>query len=63
MSNPESGKYLRNELAGLQSYKVGRFRIIYRKSLNIIELISIGPRKNIYQETARLIKRKRSNGK
>lgn len=57
LSNPESGKYLKDELSGLQSYKVGKLRIIYRKSSNIIELISIGPRKNIYQETARLIKR------
>lgn len=57
LSNPETGKYLKNELAGLQSYRISRFRIIYRKSSKIIELVAIGPRKNIYIETAELIKK------
>ncbi|NIR13791.1 MAG: type II toxin-antitoxin system RelE/ParE family toxin, partial [Desulfobacterales bacterium] len=31
LSNPNRGKSLRNELEGLRSFRVGRFRIIYRK--------------------------------
>jgi mRNA-degrading endonuclease RelE of RelBE toxin-antitoxin system len=56
--NPDIGKSLRDELAGLKSYRVSTFRIIYRVSFqNFIELIAIGPRKIIYEETYRLIKK------
>lgn len=61
LEKPESGKYLKDELAGLQSYRVSKFRIIYRKSSNIIELITVGPRKTIYRETAKLIKKNPEN--
>ena len=55
--NPECGKTLRMELAGLLSYRVGRFRIIYRSGEeNVIELVAIGPRKTIYEETYRLLR-------
>jgi mRNA interferase RelE/StbE len=57
--NPEEGKALRDELAGLRSMKAGRFRIVYRVRRNIIEVIAVGPRTRIYEETARLIKRER----
>lgn len=52
---PDCGKPLKLELAGLRSYRVGRFRIIYRLDLDIIELVAVGPRKTIYEETYRLI--------
>jgi len=52
------GKALRDELAGLRSYRVGRFRIIYRViSGPYIDIVTVGPRKRIYQETYRLIRR------
>ena len=52
LSNPHVGKSLKEDLEGLLSYRVGRFRIIYRiASKRIIELIAIGPRKTIYEET------------
>ena len=58
IDNPESGKALREELEGLNSYRVGTFRVIYRISeKNIIEIIAIGPRKNIYHETYRIVSR------
>ena len=58
MQNPFSGKQLKLELAGLRSYKVGRFRIVYRIDLdNTIELVAIGPRKTIYEQTYRLLSR------
>ena len=56
--NPDIGKSLREELTGLKSYRVSTFRIIYRiSSQNCIDLIAIGPRKTIYEETYRLIKK------
>jgi mRNA interferase RelE/StbE len=58
INNPDIGKSLRGELTGLKSYRVSSFRIIYRiSSRQSIELIAIGPRKTIYEETYRLIKK------
>ena len=55
---PESGKRLKDELKGLKSYRIGRFRLIYRISTdNLIEIVAIGPRKTIYEETIRMIKK------
>jgi mRNA interferase RelE/StbE len=53
-----SGKPLQDELASLRSLRVGRFRIIYRVGPgHTIELVSIGPRRTIYEETLRLLRR------
>ena len=58
LSDPDRGKSLRNELEKLRSFRVGRFRIIYRKpSEGIIDIVAIGPRKYIYEETYRLVKK------
>ena len=55
---PEAGKSLKDELKGLKSYPISRFRIIYRlPSKRIIDVIAIGPRKTIYEETYRLIRK------
>jgi mRNA interferase RelE/StbE len=59
LGNPNEGKGLRDELAGLRSMRVSRFRIVYRVRRNIIEILAVGPRTRIYEETARLIKRER----
>ncbi|MFI5305369.1 MAG: type II toxin-antitoxin system RelE/ParE family toxin [Nitrospiria bacterium] len=56
-STPEVGKTLRDDLAGLRSFLVSRFRIIYRISGRTIEIIAVGPRERIYEETYRLIKK------
>ena len=50
--DPYGGKALRNELQGLRSYRVGRFRIIYRLRKDI-EVVAFGPRDAIYVETYR----------
>ena len=56
IDDPIVGKSLRDELKSLKSFKVSRLWIIYRKSSkNIIEIIAIGPRKTIYEETYRMI--------
>jgi mRNA interferase RelE/StbE len=57
LENPNAGKALKSDLSGLYSLRIGRFRIIYKFLENEITLITIGPRKTIYQETARLIQK------
>ena len=56
MTDPFVGKALTDEVIGLCSYRVSRFRIIYRLGRDKqIEIIAIGPRERIYEETYRLI--------
>ena len=58
LTEPESGKSLKDDLVGLKSYRISRFRIIYRvSSKQIIDIVAIGPRTTIYEETYRIIKR------
>ena len=58
ISDPTNGRALKDELAGLFSYRVKRFRIIYRiEPGKQIEIVTIGPRKYIYEETFRIISR------
>jgi mRNA interferase RelE/StbE len=58
MTEPESGKSLKDELEGLKSYGISRFRIIYRiSSKQTIDFVAVGPRKTIYEETYRIIKK------
>lgn len=62
VADPTLGKSLRDELKGLKSFQVSRFRIIYRiSSKRVIELIAIGPRKTIYEETYRIIKKEKGD--
>jgi len=58
-SPSKEGKALRDGLKGLRRFRVGKIRIVYRLTKNVIEIVSIGPRKTIYEETYRLLKRKR----
>jgi len=58
VTDPESDKSLKDELEGLKSYRISRFRIIYRiSSKQIIDIAAVGPRKTIYEETYRIIKK------
>lgn len=58
LSDPRSGKALKEELAGLWSFRVSRFRIIYRmRSTQQIEIVAFGPRERIYEETFKLIRK------
>ena len=57
---PALGKELRDDLHGLRSLRVGRFRIIYRMGeRRVIELVTIGPRRTVYEEAVRLLRRGR----
>ena len=57
LSNPNEGKVLKGELAGLRSFRVGRLRIIYRVERNVVEIVAIGPRERIYEETFLILKK------
>ncbi len=58
LSDPRSGKALKEELAGLWSFRVSRFRIIYRmRGAKQIEIVAVGPRERIYDETFKLIRK------
>lgn len=49
--NPDLGKQLVGPLKGLRSLRIGNYRVIYKKDLQIITIIvlAIGHRKNIYK--------------
>ncbi|MBI3344116.1 MAG: type II toxin-antitoxin system RelE/ParE family toxin [Gammaproteobacteria bacterium] len=58
LSDLSSGKALKEELSGLWSFRVSRFRIIYRmRGAQQIEIIAVGPRERIYEETFKLIRK------
>ena len=57
VEQPTVGKPLKEELAGLRSYRIGRFRIVYRISRDhSIEVVALGPRRDIYEETYRRVR-------
>ena len=59
VADPSAGKALRAELTGLRSLRVGRIRVVYRESQDAIEIVAVGPRDRIYEETLRLVRRER----
>ena len=57
-ADPHAGKSLKEELEGLRSFRIGRHRVIYRVQQNDqIEIIAVGSRESIYEETYRLLKK------
>jgi len=63
LPDPASGKALRDDLAGLRSFKVGRIRVVYKVSKTEVQVVAIGPRSRIYEETSRLVRQERPSGK
>jgi len=59
LADPDCGKPLEGELKGLGSLRVARYRVIYRPDDAGAEVVAIGPRSTIYEETARHILRDR----
>jgi len=56
LEDPSAGKSLKEELKGLRSFRVSRFRIVYRiAEPKEIQIVAIGPRDRIYEETYRII--------
>ena len=55
-TDPNSGKTLHDDLEGYRSLRLGKFRVIYRMGARKeIEIVAVGPRRTIYEETVRLI--------
>lgn len=62
LADPHCSKILREELTGLRTFRVKRMRIVYRiAGPQIIEVVVIGPRHKIYEETFRIISRREKN--
>lgn len=57
VDDPALGKPLRDELAGLRSCRVSRFRIVYHVTRTAIEIVALGPRRTIYHETWRRVRK------
>lgn len=56
LDDPLTGKALKEELEGLRSFRITRFGIIYRiTKQKVVEIIAVGPRKTIYEETMKLL--------
>lgn len=57
--NPDSGGDLQEELSGFRSFKVKRYRIIYKFSEedNIIRIFYIGYRRDVYEQFQTLLKK------
>jgi mRNA interferase RelE/StbE len=55
LDDPDCGKPLQGELNGLWSLRVGRHRVIYRPDDAGAEIVAIGPRITIYEDTAQQI--------
>jgi mRNA interferase RelE/StbE len=53
LADPACGKPLKGELDGLWSLRIGQRRVIYRPDNAGAEIIAIGPRATIYEETAK----------
>jgi len=62
LEEPHCGKSLKEELQGLRSYRVKKYRIIYRvvRKEKELEIVAIGPRRNIYEETFKIISKEES---
>jgi mRNA interferase RelE/StbE len=61
IQDPYCGKALKEELSGLRSLRIKRFRIIYTVSeKKEIHIVALGPRKYIYEETFRIIQKTRN---
>ena len=54
LSHTTQGKPLQGQLLGLNSIRVGRFRVVYRVVQNRVEILTIGPRRTVYEEAERL---------
>jgi mRNA interferase RelE/StbE len=58
LEEPLRGKALKAELDGLRSLRVARFRVVYRiGGEGTIEVVAVGPRQRIYEDTLRLVRR------
>ena len=50
--DPYRAKELSEELTGLRSYRIARFRVIYRIVGSMVQIVALGPRADIYERAA-----------
>ena len=56
LRDPQAGKALKEELSGLRSFRIGKYRVIYRISgRKELDIVAVGPRERIYEDTYLLI--------
>lgn len=48
-ADPLLGKKLKGVFEGLQSYRLGRFRIVYRFTREILDIVHVDDRKDVYR--------------
>jgi mRNA interferase RelE/StbE len=64
VDEPSTGKPMKEELQGLRSFRMRRFRIVYRiTESREIQIVAIGPRERMYEETYRIIRKETKGGK
>lgn len=61
--DPYRAEELRDELAGLRSYRVARFRVIYRIVGSMVQIVALGPRADIYERAAAELSKTLRKGK
>ena len=61
--DPYRAKELRDELAGLRSYRIGRVRVIYRIVGSMVQIVALGPRAYIYERAAAELSKSLRKGK
>lgn len=61
--DPYRAKGLRDELAGLRSYRIGRSRVIYRIVGSMLQIVALGPRVDIYERAATELSKALRKGK
>ncbi|MFY4727998.1 type II toxin-antitoxin system RelE family toxin [Nitrospira sp. BLG_2] len=61
--SPLVGHSLQFELAGLRSYRIRTYRIIYRihDDESCLDIVFIGPRRNVYEELRTLLLAREKN--
>ena len=63
VDDPHRAKELRDDLAGLRSYRIGRSRIIYRIVGSMVQIVALGPRADIYERAAAELSKSLRKGK
>lgn len=61
--DPYRAKDLRDELARLRSYRIGRSRIIFRIVGSVVQIVALGPRADIYERAATELSKTLRKGK
>jgi len=61
--DPHRAKELRDELAGVRSYRIGRVRLIYRIVGSMVQIVALGPRADIYERAAAELSKSLRKGK